>query len=68
MDDREQGKERLEIWFGYNKAKNEFAKAKDIIKDQKELLDRVLSGVETLSDFARNILREVEQFLKEVSE
>ena len=41
-------------------------KAKEIIRDQKELLDRVLSGAETLSDFAQNTLRKAEQFLKEI--
>lgn len=41
-----------------------FDKAKEIIKDQKELLDSVLSGAETLSDFAQNTLRNAEQFLR----
>ena len=45
---------------------NQLTKAKEIIKDQKELLDRVLSGAETLSDFAQNTLRKAEQFLKEI--
>ena len=46
----------------------QLTKAKEIIKDQKELLDRVLSGAETLSDFAQNTLHETEQFLKEVEQ
>lgn len=51
--------------YGYSKGRSE---AKQIIKNQKELLDRVLSGAETLSDFAQNTLHKAEQFLKEVEE
>ena len=51
---------------GYVKfASDQLTKAKEIIKDQKELLDRVLSGAETLSDFAQNTLLKAEQFLKD---
>lgn len=52
-------KECAEVW-------RNLTKAKEIIKDQKELLDRVLSGAETLSNFAQNTLRKAEQFLKEI--
>ena len=41
-------------------------KRQEIIRDQKELLDSVLSGAETLSNFAQNTLRKAEQFLNEV--
>ena len=41
-------------------------KAIEIIKDQKELLDRVLCGAETLSNFAQNTLYKAEQFISEV--
>ena len=52
--------------YGYVKfASDQLTKAKEIIKDQKELLDRVLSGAETLSDFAQNTLLKAEQFLKD---
>ena len=44
----------------------QLTKAIEIIKDQKELLDTVLYGAETLSDFAQNTLRKAEQFLSEV--
>lgn len=43
----------------------EIDKAKEIIKDQQELLDSVLSGAEYLSDFAQNTLRNAKQFLKD---
>ena len=48
------------------KDEKQLTKAKEIIKNQKELLDRVLSGAETLSDFAQNTLHKAEQFLKEI--
>ena len=52
--------------YCYDRLDNQLTKAKEIIKDQKELLDRVLSGAETLSDFAQNTLRKAEQFIKEI--
>ncbi len=52
----------------YSKMSDQLTKAIDIIKDQNELLDRVLDGAETLSDFAQNILHKTEQFLREVNQ
>ncbi len=49
-----------------NRTMEQLTKAKGIIKDQKKLLDSVLAGAETLSDFAHNTLRKAEQFISEV--
>jgi prophage DNA circulation protein len=61
LDDTTSG--GLNILQNVVKNKEEITKAKEIIKDQKELLDSVLSGAETLSDFAQNTLHKAEQFL-----
>lgn len=50
--------------FNANHRQYLLSQAIDVIKDQQELLDRVLSGAEFLSDFAQNTLRKAEQFLK----
>jgi hypothetical protein len=52
--------------FYANHRKYLLSQAIEIVKDQQELLDRVLSGAETLSDFAQNTLRKAEQFLKNI--
>lgn len=52
--------------FNANHRQYLLSQAIDVIKDQQELLDRVLSGAEFLSDFAQNTLNKAEQFLKNI--
>lgn len=57
------GKYQIGMFNEIEKRDKRLTKAEEVIKDQKELLDRVLSGAETLSDFAQNTLHKAEQFL-----
>lgn len=52
--------------FNANHRQYLLSQAIDVIKDQQELLDSVLSGAEFLSDFAQNTLNKAEQFLKNI--
>lgn len=52
--------------FNANHRQYLLSQAIDIVKDQQELPDRVLSGAEFLSDFAQNTLNKAEQFLKNI--
>lgn len=52
--------------FNANHKQYLLSQAIEVIKDQRELLDRVLSGAEWLSDFAQNTLNKADQFLKNI--